>query len=43
MKKGTTVWLPDNLIAKLKKVSARIGVPMAEIFRRAVETYLKRY
>jgi predicted DNA-binding protein len=41
MKVRTTVWLPEELLAKLKKVSAKTGAPMAEIFRRAVTTYLK--
>ena len=42
MKKRTTVWLPDKLLAKLKKVSRKTGAPMAELFRRAVEAYLKK-
>ncbi len=43
MKKRTTVWLPDKLLAKLKKVSQKTGAPMAELFRRAVEAYLKKF
>ncbi|MBZ5513895.1 MAG: ribbon-helix-helix domain-containing protein [Acidobacteriia bacterium] len=42
MKKRTTVWLPQELIERLKKLSAKTGAPMAELFRRAVEAYLKR-
>jgi len=42
MKKRTTVWLPKDLLAKLKKQSERTGAPMAELFRRAVEAYLKK-
>jgi predicted DNA-binding protein len=42
MKKRTTVWLPQELLARLKKLSAKTGAPMAELFRRAVEAYLKR-
>jgi Ribbon-helix-helix domain len=42
MKKRTTVWLPQELIEKLKKLSRKTGAPMAELFRRAVEAYLKR-
>ncbi|MGO9210432.1 MAG: ribbon-helix-helix domain-containing protein [Terriglobales bacterium] len=42
MKKRTTVWLPEELLAKLKKASAKTGAPMAELFRRAVEGYLKK-
>jgi predicted DNA-binding protein len=42
VKKRTTVWLPERLLAKLKKVSAKTGAPMAELFRRAVEAYLRK-
>jgi len=42
VKKRTTVWLPDKLLARLKKLSQKTGAPMAELFRRAVEAYLKR-
>jgi len=41
-KKRTTVWLPETTVAKLKKLSAATGAPMAELFRRAVEAYLNR-
>ncbi len=40
-KKRTTVWLPETAVAKLKKLSAVTGAPMAELFRRAVEAFLK--
>jgi predicted DNA-binding protein len=43
VKKRTTVWLPKELLAKLKKVSAKTGAPMAELFRRAVQAYLKKF
>jgi predicted DNA-binding protein len=43
VKKRTTVWLPNELLAKLKKVSTKTGAPMAELFRRAVEAYLKKF
>ncbi len=39
-KKRTTVWLPETTVAKLKKLSAVTGAPVAELFRRAVEAYL---
>jgi Ribbon-helix-helix domain len=39
-KKRTTVWLPEITVARLKKLSAETGAPMAELFRRAVEAYL---
>ena len=41
-KRRTTVWLPEDLLAKLHKLSQKTGAPMAELFRRAVEAYLKR-
>jgi hypothetical protein len=40
-KKRTTIWLPETTLAKLKNLSATTGAPMAELFRRAVEAYLK--
>ncbi len=40
-KKRTTVWLPEMSVAKLKRLSAVTGVPMAELFRRAVDAFLK--
>jgi len=42
VKKRTTVWLPQELFERLKKLSRKTGAPMAELFRRAVEAYLKR-
>ncbi len=41
-KKRTTVWLPEELVERLKKLSRKTGAPMAELFRRAVEAYMKR-
>jgi predicted DNA-binding protein len=43
MKKRTTVWLPEKMLVRLKKLSEKTGAPMAELLRRAVETYLKRF
>jgi len=40
-KRRTTVWLSEAILAKLKTLSAATGAPMAELFRRAVEAYLK--
>jgi predicted DNA-binding protein len=40
--KRTTVWLPEDLLAKLKRLSRKTGAPMAELLRRAVKAYLKR-
>jgi predicted DNA-binding protein len=42
MKKRTTVWLPEELLEQLHKLSRKTGAPMAELFRRAVEAYVKR-
>jgi hypothetical protein len=42
VKKRTTVWLPLDLIERLKKLSRKTGAPMAELFRRAVESYVRR-
>jgi hypothetical protein len=42
MKKRTTVWLPEELLERLKKLSRKTGAPMAELFRRAVEAYVRR-
>lgn len=41
-KRRTTVWLTTDLLDRLKKLSEKTGAPMAELFRRAVEAYLKR-
>ena len=41
-KKRTTVWLPETTVAKLKNLSVTTGAPMAELFRRAVEAFLKK-
>jgi|SRR5579863_2420003 len=42
-KKRTTIWLPQTTVAKLKELSAATGAPMAELFRRAVEAYIKTF
>jgi len=42
MKKRNTVWLPQELLERLKKLSRKTGAPMAELFRRAVGAYVKR-
>jgi hypothetical protein len=34
------VWLSETAVAKLKKLSAVTGAPMAELFRRAVEAFV---
>jgi predicted DNA-binding protein len=42
VKKRTTVWLPEELVERLKRLSLKTGAPMAELFRRAVGAYLRR-
>jgi hypothetical protein len=42
IKRRTTVWLPEDLIRRLKKLSSTTGAPMAELFRRAVTEYVKK-
>ena len=42
VKKRTTIWLPEDLLLRLKKLSRKTGAPMAELFRRAVAAYLKK-
>jgi predicted DNA-binding protein len=40
--KRTNIYLPDEQVAKLKKLSDKTGAPMSEIVRRAIEAYLKK-
>ncbi len=40
--KRTTIFLPDEVLANLKKLSHKTGAPMAELIRRAIEAYLKK-
>jgi hypothetical protein len=42
-KRRTTVWLPEDLVARLRRLSEKTGAPMAELFRRAVVAYLKQH
>ena len=40
--KKSTIWLTDDLRARLKALVAEKQVPMAELIRRALDEYLKR-
>jgi hypothetical protein len=39
VKKRTTVWLPEALVARLKKLSRKTGAPMAEIEADVARTW----
>jgi metal-responsive CopG/Arc/MetJ family transcriptional regulator len=39
--KRTQVFLPDQLIKKLEKMSAKKGISKGEIIRRALEEFFK--
>jgi predicted DNA-binding protein len=38
----TNVFLPEAMLARLAKMKARTGVPVAEFIRRAIEAALKK-
>lgn len=38
----TNVFLPPEMIARLKKAKAKTGMPAAEFIRRAIEAALKK-
>ena len=38
----TNVFLPDEMLARLKKAKEKTGMPAAEFIRRAVEAALKK-
>jgi len=38
----TNVFLPADLIARLKKAKEKTGIPAAEFIRRAIEAALKK-
>jgi hypothetical protein len=40
--KRTTIWLTDSQVKGLEKLSARTGIKIAEIVRRALDEFLKR-
>jgi predicted DNA-binding protein len=40
--KRTQVFLPDPVISRLKALSQKTGLPVAELIRRAIDDYLER-
>lgn len=39
--KRTNFFFPEDMLARLKIAKLKTGIPVSEIIRRAVETYLK--
>jgi predicted DNA-binding protein len=39
--KRTALFLKDDQLAKLQKLSDKTGAPVAELVRRAIDAYLK--
>jgi len=39
--KRTALFLKDEQLAKLQKLSDKTGAPVAELIRRAIDAYLK--
>jgi len=40
--KRTNIYLEDDQKAKLEKMSAETGAPVAELIRRAIDAFLKK-
>jgi len=40
--KRTALFLKDDQLAKLQKLSDKTGAPVAELIRRAIDAYLKQ-
>jgi hypothetical protein len=40
--KRTNVFFPEQMLARLKAAQEKLGIPVAEIIRRAVDEFLKR-
>lgn len=40
--KRTNFFFPEQMLARIKKAAAILGLPMSEIMRRAIDEYLKR-
>ncbi len=38
----TNVFLPEDLLERLKKAKKKTGIPVAEFIRRAIEAALKK-
>jgi len=40
--KRTNVFLPEQLITRLKRVSEETGLPVSELIRRAIDAHLNK-
>lgn len=40
--KRTNIFLPEQLLAKLRALAEKTGLSVAEIVRRAIDEYLKK-
>lgn len=40
--KRTNLFLPEQMLARLKKAQEKLGLPVSQIIRQAVEEFLKR-
>ena len=40
--KRTNFYFPEQMLTRLKNAKDRLGIPVSEIIRRAVEDYLTR-
>ena len=40
--KRTNFYFPEQLLERLKKASEKLGLPVSEIIRRAIDEFLKR-
>jgi len=40
--KRTSLWIDDELLKQLARLSEKSGAPVAELIRRAIAAYLKR-
>jgi predicted DNA-binding protein len=39
--KRTNFYFPEQMLARLKRASKKLGLPVSEILRRAVDEFLK--
>ncbi len=40
--KRTNFYYPETMLARLKAASQKLGLPVSEIIRRAIDAYLER-
>jgi predicted DNA-binding protein len=41
--KRTNLFIPEQTLERLKALSDRMGLPMSELIRRAIDAYLKKH